>query len=1044
MAPVPLYWHACGSSSLASHAFVFLLLLLLPRSTTECDQRFVSIPDGPQNGTFHAPNLVNPEGESRQCVYTFLAGPHQRVELVFTNFGLRGTPPDGAAVGELPACVHEYMDVYTEIRTDNTTKLIETPFGGRYCGPIPPRKRVSLYQGIALSFYTDKNITLPTLFDGRYAFINASEYEIGTPAPSLPCSFIVNADVKRTGSILSPTYPGTYPKDLVCSYQFIGQPRQRVRLEFRDFDLFFGGPHCPFDYVKVYDGINNTSAVIGTYCGQQRNLVLYSSESSLFVLFVTLQRTANTQNRGFKGIFEFSESFVKLDFITNYGGEHIRGTECDQKILSRKESIGFVVSPNYPYPYIPKVVCRYFIYGMQDSQHLERVRLEFASFTIPKGETKGDTSCTDGYLKLYLKGQEATDSYDKHDYELCGKDNTPGHVVSDGPRLVMVFSSGEQQGRGFKAKYVFETEYRIPGTAAPDGSCTFTYRSSSRKRGEFNSPRYPSNYPSDTNCTYLFMATPNEQVTLIFDHFKIRTKNYNVSGGHYGMEYCQDDWVEIYNMYRDNTEKMIGRYCGMTAPGPVESTLGALGVKVILHTDSDLVYSGFKARYVFENAKSIFGDCGSNISSLHYGIITSPNFPNKYDAPSKNLASKTCNWFISVRPNRQIMLNFELFSVEGEQSARGCPAAVLRMWISPHSTPVELCGAKEPEEKWSHISDDHNMRLSFLSADKAVGQQGFRAIWTEIEQDSDCHGGFLCQHSGYCIDDTLKCNNVDNCGPDDTSDEDHCNVAPPPENYYALPAGSASLVVLGLLVLCFVCQRRVRHRLQLDAAASRSAGHGGGLSGHLDGLHHHHHHPGAGGGASGLRSGLDDRTERCFHPHHHHHHHGSSLLLPQSPSAQAQREQQQQNHHHHHHHHHHHLGNSHHHRRMLNDEELLTGACGDDDDDGLPCSPNHSDCSDEEAEMELVGEGNGQDCNDCTEVDEVAAMASVAAERRLVRMQKKTSSCSTADQDDQQRLNNAEDEDEDDDDDDEEDEDNDGGEEQRLAGKVNASPDIVR
>lgn len=69
---------------------------------------------------------------------------------------------------------------------------------------------------------------------------------------------------------------------------------------------------CPFDVAKVFDGQTNESAVIGTYCGQQRNLVLYSSESSLFVSFDTLQRTANTQNRGFKGIFEFSESFVKL------------------------------------------------------------------------------------------------------------------------------------------------------------------------------------------------------------------------------------------------------------------------------------------------------------------------------------------------------------------------------------------------------------------------------------------------------------------------------------------------------------------------------------------------------------------------------------------------------------------------------------------------------------------------------------------------------------------------------------------------------------
>lgn len=39
-------------------------------------------------------------------------------------------------------------------------------------------------------------------------------------------------------------------------------------------------------------------------------------------------------------------------------GLHMRGTECDQKVLSRKKSWGHVLSPNYPYPYIPKTVCR--------------------------------------------------------------------------------------------------------------------------------------------------------------------------------------------------------------------------------------------------------------------------------------------------------------------------------------------------------------------------------------------------------------------------------------------------------------------------------------------------------------------------------------------------------------------------------------------------------------------------------------------------------------------------------------------------------------
>ncbi|XP_076374549.1 CUB domain-containing protein 2 isoform X4 [Megalopta genalis] len=766
-----VFWHTPWISFISP--VVVLLLLLCPRSSTECDQKFISTPDGPPNGTFHAPLLINPEGESRQCVYTFFAGPRQRVQLIFSSFGLRGTPPGGAAIGELPACVHEYMDFYTEIRTENMTKLIETPFGGRFCGPIPPRRRISLYQGIAFSFYTDINITLPSLFGGVYTFINASDYEVGTPAPSRPCSFTVNSENKRSGSILSPTYPGTYPKDLVCSYQFIGKRSQRVRLEFRDFDLFFGGPHCPLDYVKVYDGLNSTAGVIGTYCGQQRNLVLYSSESSLFVSFVTLKRTANTQNRGFKGIFEFSESFVKLDFITAYKGEHIRGSECDQKILSKKESSGHVVSPNFPYPYIPKVVCRYFIYGMQDAQHLERVRLEFSTFKIPKNKTTGDSSCTDGYLKLYLKGQEATDSYDKFDYELCGIESSPTQVVSDGPRLVMVFSSGESQGQGFKARYSFETEYKIPGTAAPDGSCTFTYRSSSRKKGDFNSPRHPSNYPSDTNCTYFFLATPNEQVTLIFDYFKVRTKNTNVTDGHYGIDACQEDWLEIYNMYRDNTEKLIGRYCGSTAPGPVESNLGALGLKVILHSDSELVYSGFKARYTFEVAKPIFGDCGSNISSLNYGIIASPNFPNKYDGPARNHASKTCNWFIRVGQNQRVLLYFEMFSVEGDQKVRGCSAAVLRVWYSVATTPIELCGLKAPNVNWTYLSEDNNMRLSFILADKAVGQLGFKATWTEVSMDPDCHNQFLCSKSKYCIAESLRCNDIYNCGPADTSDEEN-------------------------------------------------------------------------------------------------------------------------------------------------------------------------------------------------------------------------------------------------------------------------------
>lgn len=62
----------------------------------------------------------------------------------------------------------------------------------------------------------------------------------------------------------------------------------------------------------MFDGPDHISPLIGTYCGQQRNLVIFSSGSTLLLTFSTLQRIADTQNRGFMGIFNFSESYVKL------------------------------------------------------------------------------------------------------------------------------------------------------------------------------------------------------------------------------------------------------------------------------------------------------------------------------------------------------------------------------------------------------------------------------------------------------------------------------------------------------------------------------------------------------------------------------------------------------------------------------------------------------------------------------------------------------------------------------------------------------------
>ncbi|KAK2715937.1 cubilin-like [Artemia franciscana] len=749
---------------------LFPFNVLLVGLTTGCDRTFVSTSEGAKNGTFSSPVLMNPPVNNHsyiiQCLFTFVAAPGERVHLSFDRFSLRGA---------LPECLHEYIDVYSEVPDGkDLSDLIHTPFGGRYCGHIPPRARISLYNTLVLGYTTDLNHTTDRIFSGTYSFIKDDKYLVGTTVKS-PCSYVINGTVKRTGEIYTPTYPGVYPKNLYCSFQLVGKKGQRILMEFRDFDIFYGGSHCPFDSVSVFDGPSKDFPLIGTYCGQQRNLVIYSTDHYLFLTFTSLPRTADAQNRGFSGIYEFSESFVKLDFISRNDGQHIRGTECDQKILSRKESSGIIYSPNYPFPYVPRTVCRYFIYGLQDMQHYERVKLEFEKFDVPNIIQDENCSEEGGFVRLFLKGQEATQAYDKGDYEFCGKE-LPETTSSDGPRLVVIFASGPSQGSGFKAKYSFSTEYQIPGTPAPDGSCRFTYLSSSVKQGEFNSPRHPANYPSNTTCVYTMIAEYGEQVRLVFDNFKLRT-TLQSEGLKYG-DLCKEDWVEIHNIFRNGSSRLFGRYCNETSPGPMESSLGASGLKVVFRTDAWGVSSGFKARYFFEREKPLFEECGQHLVAsrlgANSGVIASAKYPAHYDGGKKVIGAKTCYWLLTARPGYRILLFFTNFGIEGTPTERGCPVATVRVWskVGAGLSPIELCGENLTPEQMQHLSQGNQMRVAFSIADKAVGAPGFRAVWTEVESIEEGYcSQFQCVVSRICLHKENLCDGLYNCGFNDTSDE---------------------------------------------------------------------------------------------------------------------------------------------------------------------------------------------------------------------------------------------------------------------------------
>ena len=185
----------------------------------------------------------------------------------------------------------------------------------------------------------------------------------------------------------------------------------------------------------------------------------------------------------------------------------------------------------------------------------------------------------------------------------------PPPVLSDGPILLIVFSSGPTQGQGFKARYTFQTDYKVPGTPSSLDQCHFTYSSASLKEGNINSPRFPSNYPSNTYCIYEFIGLKNEQVKLIFNYFKLNPEKDVVAYN----DVCKEDWLEVYEIHPDGREVKFGRFCATSAPGPIITDVGVNSMKVILSTDDSGVASGFSASYSFIEGISAFGGINSEL-----------------------------------------------------------------------------------------------------------------------------------------------------------------------------------------------------------------------------------------------------------------------------------------------------------------------------------------------------------------------------------------------------------------------------------------------
>jgi len=71
-----------------------------------------------------------------------------------------------------------------------------------------------------------------------------------------------------------------YANDSYCTWLISSEEQSDITLTFTEFDTEYG-----FDYVKVYDGINNMSPIIGEYSGQLSTFSVTSSGGAMFIEF---------------------------------------------------------------------------------------------------------------------------------------------------------------------------------------------------------------------------------------------------------------------------------------------------------------------------------------------------------------------------------------------------------------------------------------------------------------------------------------------------------------------------------------------------------------------------------------------------------------------------------------------------------------------------------------------------------------------------------------------------------------------------------------
>uniref|UniRef100_K1QIU3 Deleted in malignant brain tumors 1 protein n=1 Tax=Magallana gigas TaxID=29159 RepID=K1QIU3_MAGGI len=276
---------------------------------------------------------------------------------------------------------------------------------------------------------------------------------------------------KTSGEIVSPNFPNNYPLGITCTWKIVVAEGSVVKLYFQTVET-----------EKTYDTITITDSYTNEFIDNKKGYTVTSTGNRVTVLFTADE---NDSEQGFKLLFSTITPPTPPTTV-------IPPVVCGGKITGKDK--GRIMSPLYPKSYPIDVACTWELTVSEGK--LIRVYSTFMSTEA------GSDIIT--FLDPLSGSYITSVSGDKSDFSTVSIDNT----------LTIVFlSDAEITGDGFILNFEAFTPPTEPPTTLEDvcgGEIT------GQSRGNIHSPRFPSEYPLDINCTWVITVPEGKYMRLAF------------------------------------------------------------------------------------------------------------------------------------------------------------------------------------------------------------------------------------------------------------------------------------------------------------------------------------------------------------------------------------------------------------------------------------------------------------------------------------------------------------------------------------------------